>query len=123
MPSLWYETFGIVAAEAMSHGVPVVASRLGALACLVNDEVDGLLFEPGNARALAGALTRLWNDPVLCRKLGAAARLKACSLWTPERHLEGVLGVYDAVVPARRGDDGLLPAPRAAQPLPAGAPR
>ncbi|NLF33193.1 MAG: glycosyltransferase family 4 protein [Planctomycetes bacterium] len=94
MPSLWYETFGIVAAEAMSHGLPVVASRQGALACLVDDGATGLLVDPGDADQLAGALRRLWDDPALARRLGRAAREKACAAWTPRQHLDGVLGAY-----------------------------
>ena len=97
LPSLWFETFGKVGAEAMSHGIPVIASRIGALSCLVEDGVDGLLFEPGNPRDLAKKVTRLWDDRELCRRLGRAARQKAISLWSPERYLESLVGVYEDV--------------------------
>jgi len=93
-PSIWFETFGIVGAEAMSHGVPVVASRIGALANLVEDGVDGLLFDPGDSRDLADKVTRLWNDPELCRRLGQAARTKAEHEWNPRRHFERHLDLY-----------------------------
>lgn len=96
-PSLWFETFGLVGAEAMSHGVPVVASRIGALAGLIEDGVDGLLFEPGNPHDLARKVTRLWNDPALCRQLGLAARAKSASLWSPSRHYRQVKNIYDEV--------------------------
>jgi glycosyltransferase involved in cell wall biosynthesis len=94
VPSLWYETFGLVAAEAMSYGIPVVGSRLGAICDLIDDGVDGLLFEPGNAVDLAEKVMRLWNDAELARSIGVAARRKAASTWNPTRHLEGVLQVY-----------------------------
>jgi glycosyltransferase involved in cell wall biosynthesis len=87
VPSLWFESYGIVGGEAMSHGVPVVASRLGALADLVVHGEDGLLFEPGDAADLSEALRRLWSDPGLCRRLGEAARLKALRIWSPAHHL------------------------------------
>ena len=74
-----FETFGLVAAEAMSHGVPVVAARIGALKELVEDGVDGLLFERGDPRDLAAALRRVWDDPDLCRRMGQAAREKRFS--------------------------------------------
>lgn len=102
-PSMWFETFGMVGAEAMSHGIPVVASRMGALAYLIEDGVDGLFFEPGNPRDLAEKVTRLWQDPDLCRRLGRAARQKAASLWSPERHFERLQAVYDGVCKGRRG--------------------
>jgi glycosyltransferase involved in cell wall biosynthesis len=94
VPSLWFETFGLVAAEAMSHGVPAVVSRIGAVEGLVRDGEDGLLFEPGDAVDLARKMERLWTAPDLCRQLGAAARAKARRLWCPERHHHALLGVY-----------------------------
>ena len=54
LPSEWYEGFPMVIAEAMACGVPVLASRLGAMAEIIDDSRTGLLFEPGNARELAG---------------------------------------------------------------------
>jgi glycosyltransferase involved in cell wall biosynthesis len=94
-PSIWFETFGLVGAEAMSHGIPVVASRLGAMTSLLEDGVHGLLFEPGNPLHLAKQVQRLWNDPVLCRELGRAARKRACREWGPTVHLRALLKVYE----------------------------
>jgi len=96
-PSIWFETFGMVGAEAMSHGIPVVASRIGALSGLVEDGVDGLLFEPGNPRDLAEKVQRLWDDPQLCRRLGRAAREKVISLWNPEGYFKRLRDVYEEV--------------------------
>ncbi len=94
VPSLWFETFGLVGAEAMSHGIPVVASRIGALEYLVEDGVDGLLFEPGNRVDLADKIRRIWNDPELARTLGHNARRKAAALWGPEHHFERLQALY-----------------------------
>jgi len=93
-PSIWFEAFGLVAAEAMGHGVPVVASRMGAMSALVEDGVDGLLFEPGDPRDLCEKVTRLWGDPELCRRLGHAAREKAVSRWSPKQQFERLRAVY-----------------------------
>lgn len=94
-PSIWFETFGLVGAEAMANGIPVVASRLGALSNLVEDGVDGLLFEPGNPRDLAEKVQRLWQDPELCRRLGRAAREKVASQWSPRQYCERLNEVYE----------------------------
>jgi glycosyltransferase involved in cell wall biosynthesis len=102
-PSIWFETFGLVGAEAMSHGVPVIASRIGALADLIEDGVDGLLFEPGDPHDLARRVARLWADPDLCRRLGQAARAKAASHWSPRSHFERLKSVYDALCGSARG--------------------
>jgi glycosyltransferase involved in cell wall biosynthesis len=97
-PSIWFETFGLVAAEAMAFGVPVIASRLGSLSHLVDDGVDGVLFDPGNSRDLADKVSWLWNNPARCRELGSAARKKAKSLWSPERHFTELARVYEDLI-------------------------
>lgn len=72
MPSR-YETFGMVAAEAMACGKPVVGFDLPCLRELVKRDT-GVLVPPGDEAALAGAMRRLWDDPGRCRRMGAAAR-------------------------------------------------
>ena len=75
------EPWGLVANEAMSQGVPVIASdAVGAAAGgLVEHERTGLIVPAGDATALAGALRRLHDDPPLRERLGAAARAAAAS--------------------------------------------
>jgi glycosyltransferase involved in cell wall biosynthesis len=70
------EGFGVVCAEAMAHGKPVVASAVGGLCGLVDDERTGLLVPPGDVEALRVAIQRLLDDPELRARLGAAARRK-----------------------------------------------
>ena len=59
MPSLWYETFGRTIAEAYATGTPVVASRLGAMAELVDDGVTGALFTAGDSTDLAAKVSQV----------------------------------------------------------------
>ena len=106
VPSTWFETFGIVAAEAMSHGVPVVASRIGALAELVEDGVNGLLFAPGNAVDLAAKIDRLWRDADLCRRLGRAAREKVARICSADAHAQTLLPVYAALTAGANAASG-----------------
>lgn len=94
VPSIWYETFGIVAAEAMSHGIPVVASRFGALQHTVEDGVSGLLFERQNADDLANKITRLWHSPELCRSLGAQGRRRVKEHFNRDSHFERLMEAY-----------------------------
>ena len=101
MPSDWFESFGLVGAEAMSHGVPLVASRIGALTELVDEGVDGLLFEPGHADELARKMRMLWDDPARCRQMGEAARRKAAALWSADRHHERIMAVYASLFAER----------------------
>jgi glycosyltransferase involved in cell wall biosynthesis len=68
------EGYGLVAREAMAHGRPVVATRVGGLADAIADGETGLLVPPGDVAALRGAIVRLLEDPELRRRLGDAAR-------------------------------------------------
>jgi glycosyltransferase involved in cell wall biosynthesis len=62
VPSEWYETAGRTVLEAYAAGVPVVASRLGALPEVVDDDRTGYLVPPGSSTAWAAAATRLADD-------------------------------------------------------------
>src|SRR6266550_6152034 len=74
VPSLWKEPFGLVVAEAMARGLPVIASKLGGPAEIITTRVDGLLIEPGNERALVSAILQLVEDPAKRKQLALAAR-------------------------------------------------
>jgi glycosyltransferase involved in cell wall biosynthesis len=77
VPSLWPEPFGLVAVEAMRSGVPVVASRIGALPEIVVHGSTGFLVTPGNTTELRAAIRRLDEDPAVRRKMGAAGLVRA----------------------------------------------
>jgi colanic acid/amylovoran biosynthesis glycosyltransferase len=62
--------------EGMASGLPVVASRLSGIPELVEDGKQGLLVEPGEARALAEALLRLQHSPCLRHQLGREGRVR-----------------------------------------------
>jgi D-inositol-3-phosphate glycosyltransferase len=65
-----YESFGLVALEAMACGAPVIASKVGGLADLVRDGQTGYLVPDGDPEALAARLLPLLDDPSLRRTLG-----------------------------------------------------
>lgn len=72
--SEWYETFGRVAIESFAKGTPVIASRIGALAEVVDDGRTGLLFEPGNADDLARQVKWCFDHPEELAKMRENAR-------------------------------------------------
>ncbi len=98
VPSIWYETFGLVAAEAMSYGIPVVASRFGALKSTVKDGVSGLLFEMNNADDLAEKITTIWNDPELAKKLGEGGRREVKERFDPDSQMDLLMEVYKKAI-------------------------
>ena len=76
MPSL-YESFGMVALEAMACGTPVVASDVGGLSYIVRNGETGYLVPEGDPRALADCLGQLLHDPAAARPSGPA-RHRSC---------------------------------------------
>ncbi len=74
VPSLWQEPFGLVVAEAMARGLPVIASNVGGPAEIITHEKNGLLVEAGDERALALAISQLIKDPEKRKRFGKAAR-------------------------------------------------
>jgi glycosyltransferase involved in cell wall biosynthesis len=94
-PSRSAETFGLAAAEAMAAGLPVAASRVGALCELV--EADGLV-PPGNPRALAGAIGRLAGD----RAAGQRGQQRVRALCAPQAVAHALCRIYDGELPAPR---------------------
>jgi phosphatidylinositol alpha-mannosyltransferase len=76
-PNTGQESFGIVLLEAMAAGVPIVASDIHGFKRVVERNVQGLLVEPRNPRALAAALYRLAIDPDLRHDMGEAGRARA----------------------------------------------
>jgi glycosyltransferase involved in cell wall biosynthesis len=89
VPSRSAETFGLAAAEAMAAGLPVVASRVGALAELVEDSA---LVAPGDAQALARAIGRLDGDD----GAGERARERVRAICAPERVAGALARIYDS---------------------------
>lgn len=92
------EGFGLVCAEAMAHGRPVVASAVGGLQELVVDGETGLLVPPRDPAALRAALDRLLADPDLRRRLGEAGRTRIAGLCGWEAVIDRTLAVYEQVL-------------------------
>lgn len=74
VPSLWYENFPRTVVEAFAAGLPVIASRIGALASIVTDGRTGLLFETGDAQDLAQKLDWALHHPHEMAAMGRQAR-------------------------------------------------
>lgn len=74
LSSLYKEGLPNVILEAMSMGLPVVASRMAGVPEVVIDGETGWMTEPGDVHGLADAVVRLWKDPAACRAMGSAGR-------------------------------------------------
>jgi glycosyltransferase involved in cell wall biosynthesis len=98
LPTACFEGCPLVISEAMNHGLPVVASRIGGLPELVEDGVTGFLFEPGNAAELAHKIKLLWDSPALCTQMGLAGRAKAEREFGERAYHDRLLEIYRGAI-------------------------
>lgn len=94
VPSIWYEGFPMTVVEAMAVGTPVVASRLGALEEIVRHERTGLLFESGDAAALASAIRWVVSNAGAVRDMRATSRGEYLERFTAEASYAQLLRIY-----------------------------
>lgn len=102
MPSLWYENFPRTLVEAFAAGLPVIASRLGALAGLVDDGNTGLHVAPGDADDLAAKMAWALAHPEQMARMGRNARHVYEQLYTPDNNHRQLLHIYGQALAARQ---------------------
>jgi glycosyltransferase involved in cell wall biosynthesis len=95
VPSLCYENFPRIIVEAFAMATPVIASKLGAMAEIVNDGVTGLLFSPGDSADLYNKLKILLNDNVLLQNLSINARSEYEQKYTKTTNYQRLMEIYD----------------------------
>jgi alpha-maltose-1-phosphate synthase len=88
-----YEGFGLVALEAMSQGLPVIATPVGCIPGLLRDGENGLILPPRDSAALAAAIRRLIDHPEQRMRLGDAAKAAVADM-TWRRTAERTVDVY-----------------------------
>ncbi len=95
-PSVWEENSPIVLREALLSGKPVIASNLGGVPEIVEDGVNGLLFDPFKEGDLLEKTRRILGDRDLLKRLiEGAQEVKLDSL---ENHFEKVTGIYKSII-------------------------
>ena len=103
MPSLWFENFPRTLVEAFACGLPVIASRLGAMAELIDDGVTGLLVAPGDAADLALKMQWALDHPERMAAMGRAARGVYEARYTADINHAQLLAIYrDAIAEQAR---------------------
>lgn len=94
VPSIWYENRPYVILEAQAMGKPVIASRIGGMVELIEDDKNGLLFETGNVDDLARQLQRLIDSPMLLSRLQAGIE----PVYSQEDEMTSIMATYQSLI-------------------------
>ena len=97
VPSVIPDALSRVILESMAAGRPVIGTRVGGTPELVEDAVTGLLVERHDISGLAAAIERLLGEPTLAARMGAAARARLGTHFSPDASLERLLALYAEV--------------------------
>ena len=97
-PSECYENCPISVLESLSHGTPVIASNIGGLPDMVDESNTGLLFKPGDYKALAACIRKLWCDQAKSSYLAKNAIEKAKTKFSKEIHIKRIIEIYRAAI-------------------------
>ena len=104
-PSLWFEGFPMTIAEAFACGLPVIVSRMGAMAEIVEDHRTGLHFTPGDPQDLAAKVQWAWTHPVEMMAMGRAARAEYETKYTAQENYRQLMSIYERAL-GHRPDSG-----------------
>lgn len=89
-----FESFGLIAIEAMRYGKPVIVGNVGGLVEVVEQERTGVLVDPNSANDIVGAIERLLDDHQFASKIGSAAAKSYRDKFTVEKMIDGIEDAY-----------------------------
>ncbi|KCZ70786.1 glycosyltransferase [Candidatus Methanoperedens nitroreducens] len=97
VPSIWYETFGIVIIESFKFSTPVIASNIGGFPELVENGYNGFLFEAGNTDELKKILENLIENPQELKRLNDNA-FESVKKYSMEEHTKKLMRLYEELL-------------------------
>ncbi|MCF8070367.1 MAG: glycosyltransferase family 4 protein [Desulfobacterales bacterium] len=101
LPSECYENGPISLLENFACGNPVIGANIGGIPEHIDDNVDGLIFEPKDHGDLAEKINLLLSNPKRLETMGRAARQKAEKLYSKNQHIRTIIGIYDRLIQQR----------------------
>jgi len=100
VPSIWHEPFGLIVAEAFACGTPVLAASVGAIPEMVDDEITGLHFPPGDPDALAKRVAWAWQHLPELAAMGKASRRVYEDRYTSRANYRLLMNIYASAIEA-----------------------
>jgi len=98
VPSIWYEPFGLVVAEAFACGTPVLGAFVGAIEEMLEDHVTGLHFAPGDPDALAKKVSWAWEHLPEMAAMGNAGRRAYEDRYTAKTNYQMLMEIYASAI-------------------------
>lgn len=98
LPCNWFESFGLTIVESFVYGKPAIASKVGGIPELVENNETGIVFEPGNVEELTLAINRLSTNPELAVQMGQKARIKAETLYRQDLYYSKLIEIYNSAI-------------------------
>ena len=98
VPSLWYEGFPMVVLEAFACATPIIASRIGALAEIIEHGKTGFLVSAGHSTELGESAVKILQNPDMSRQFGRSARQTFLSRYTPKINLQMIEAIYKRAI-------------------------
>ncbi|CAN5362493.1 glycosyltransferase family 4 protein [soil metagenome] len=105
-PSIWYEGFPVTILEAFSTSTLVIASKLGGMAEIIQDQENGLLFEAGNPDKLVSTIIELSSNPERAAEIGENGHTSYLERYTPQINYEQLTDVYYKVIARQQNGSG-----------------
>jgi glycosyltransferase involved in cell wall biosynthesis len=99
------EAFGLALVEAMSVGLPVVASKNAGFIDIIQDGVNGVFFEKGNYFDLADKIKMLLNEPSLSKSIGENASKTAREKFSIKRYFDEIEAIYFQLLTQKQTGD------------------
>jgi len=103
VPSVWYEPFGLVVAEAFACGTPVLGAFVGSIEEMLDDQVTGLHFAPGDPDALAKKVAWAWEHLPELAAMGKAARRVYEDRYTANANYQLLMNIYASAIDNHSG--------------------
>jgi glycosyltransferase involved in cell wall biosynthesis len=103
VPSIWHEPFGLIVAEAFACGTPVLGASVGAIQEMLDDQVTGLHFAPGDPDALAKKVAWAWEHPSELARMGKAGRRVYEDRYTAKANHNLLMSIYASAIEAHIG--------------------
>jgi len=95
--SKWYENCPMSVLESMAYGKPVIGAEIGGIPELIDDGIDGLVYQSGDHDDLASKIRKLWEMGNNRLEMGMAGRKKVEKNFSPDAHYEKLIEIYNKV--------------------------